>query len=84
MSETLEAEGEVVLDPNAFSEDGTVSLAGWYPSETGKYMAYSTSDGVQIGAVHVMNLETGETSRTSSTGSNFQERVGVRTKPAFT
>ena len=62
MTNSLEEEGEVLLDPNAFSEDGTVSMAGWYPSDTGRYMAYGTSDGgSDWRELHVLDLETGET-----------------------
>ncbi|PID94901.1 MAG: S9 family peptidase [Bacteroidetes bacterium] len=38
-------EGEVLLDPNKLSEDGTVSLAGLRVSEDGKYLGYSISRG---------------------------------------
>ena len=62
VTESLEEEGEVLLDPNSFSEDGTVSMAGWYPSDTGRYMAYGTSDGgSDWRKLHVLDLETGET-----------------------
>ena len=37
----LESEAEVLLDPNKFSEDGTVALSGTYFSNDGKYMGYS-------------------------------------------
>ena len=61
VTEDLEDEGQVLLDPNTFSEDGTVSLGGWYPSESGKYMAYATSDGgSDWRTLHVMDLESGE------------------------
>jgi prolyl oligopeptidase len=36
---------EELLDPNTFSEDGTVSLGGASISPDGKYLAYSISDG---------------------------------------
>lgn len=39
------AEGEVVLDPNGFSEDGTVSLAGLSISPNARYIAFAKSDG---------------------------------------
>ena len=35
----------VLIDPNTFSEDGTISLAGTWPSEDGRYMAYGIADG---------------------------------------
>ena len=40
-----DAEEEVFLDPNKFSEDGTTSLAGMSFSEDGKTLAYSISEG---------------------------------------
>ena len=38
-------EAEVLLDPNTFSKDGTVSLSSASVSPDGKLLAYSTSDG---------------------------------------
>jgi len=38
-------EAEVLLDPNTFSKDGTVSLSSASVSPNGKLLAYSTSDG---------------------------------------
>ena len=38
-------EEEVFVDPNTFSEDGTVSLAGIYFSDDGSLLAYSISEG---------------------------------------
>jgi len=62
VTDSLEAEGEVLLDPNSFSEDGTVSLSGWYPSDQGQYMAYGTSDGgSDWKSLHILDLESGET-----------------------
>ncbi|NMF86793.1 prolyl oligopeptidase family serine peptidase [Nodosilinea sp. P-1105] len=42
---TLEAEPQVLLDPNTLSEDGTVSLSGLAVSENGAYLAYGLSTG---------------------------------------
>ncbi|KAK7907701.1 hypothetical protein WMY93_016313 [Mugilogobius chulae] len=43
VQENLEAEPKVFLDPNTFSEDGTVALRGYAFSEDGEYLAYGTS-----------------------------------------
>lgn len=40
---SLEAEAEVLLDPNTLSEDGTVALKSYQVSPDGRYLAYSTS-----------------------------------------
>jgi prolyl oligopeptidase len=43
--DALSAPPRVLIDPNTFSQDGTISLAGAWPSEDGRYMAYGISDG---------------------------------------
>ena len=45
VSETMNGEGRELLDPNKLSEDGTVALALFQPSEDGKLLAYSISRG---------------------------------------
>ena len=40
-----EPPGRVLLDPNGWSDDATVSLAGFAPSRDGRYVAYGQSDG---------------------------------------
>jgi prolyl oligopeptidase len=42
--ETLDAEPKMLLDPNRWSKDGTVAMAGMAFSEDGKYMAYGVSE----------------------------------------
>ena len=58
---SLDAEGEVFLDPNTLSDEGTVALSAVAFSKDGKYMAYSVasagSDWVEI---HVIDTESGE------------------------
>jgi prolyl oligopeptidase len=41
----MESKGQVFLDPNTFSEDGTVALSGYSISNDHKYMAYGISRG---------------------------------------
>lgn len=45
MKDCDECEARVLLDPNAFSEDGTVSLGGTSVSNNSLLLAYSISDG---------------------------------------
>jgi prolyl oligopeptidase len=57
----LDAEPEVFLDPNTFSEDGTISLSGLGFSKDGKRMAYSISkSGSDWNEIFVMDVDTKE------------------------
>lgn len=53
--------GTVLLDPNTFSDEGTVALTGVYFSKDGKYMAYTISrNGSDWSEIFVMDPATGE------------------------
>lgn len=39
----LNSQPEVLIDPNTFSADGTVSMDWWYPTEDGSLIAYGVS-----------------------------------------
>ncbi len=55
------AEGRVLLDPNLFSEDGTVALSGTWVNEDATLMAYAVSDaGTDWKSFRVLEVETGE------------------------
>ncbi len=61
VQETLEAEPQVVLDPNKLSEDGTVALNGISFSKDGRYMAYTISrSGSDWQEIYVLDLTNGE------------------------
>ncbi len=45
VSDALDAEPRVLLDPNTFAKDGTVSLSGYDISDDGRLMAYGVSSG---------------------------------------
>ncbi len=58
----LDAAPEVFLDPNTFSEDGTVALSGLEFDRDGKYMAYSLSkSGSDWSEIFVMDVATRQT-----------------------
>uniref|UniRef100_A0A2P2JTM7 Prolyl endopeptidase n=1 Tax=Rhizophora mucronata TaxID=61149 RepID=A0A2P2JTM7_RHIMU len=58
VQENLDAEAEVLLDPNALSEDGTVSLNIISVSEDAKYLAYGLSaSGSDWVTIKVMRIE---------------------------
>ncbi|EMI42560.1 prolyl endopeptidase [Rhodopirellula sp. SWK7] len=51
----------VLIDPNTLSEDGTVALGSWHPSDDGKLLAYSIADGGSDWRTwRVRDAETGE------------------------
>jgi prolyl oligopeptidase len=57
---SLEEEGEVFLDPNGFSDDGTVALAGLSFSNDHKYAAYGISrGGSDWREFYIKDVETG-------------------------
>ncbi len=55
----LSSEPEVFLDPNTFSDDGTIALNGVFDSPDGKYLAYSvTKNGSDWQEFFVMEIGT--------------------------
>ena len=57
--ETCDA--RVLIDPNTFSDDGTISLGGTSINNNADHIAYSVSDGGSDWRIwKVMNIETGE------------------------
>ncbi|MBN2218132.1 MAG: S9 family peptidase [Pirellulales bacterium] len=60
--DSLEAEPRALIDPNHWSADGTVALAGIAPSDEGKYLAYGRAEaGSDWTTWRVMDVATGET-----------------------
>ena len=61
IQDDLDSEPKVLLDPNTFSEDGTVALSNLGISKNGNLLAYSISEGgSDWKEIFVMNIETGE------------------------
>ncbi len=62
VTDSLDAEADLLLDPNSWSEDGTIALTGTSVSETGRYMAYGRADGgSDWNTWTVLDMESGET-----------------------
>ncbi|KAJ3681936.1 hypothetical protein LUZ60_014509 [Juncus effusus] len=58
VQDDLEGPAEVLLDPNTFSEDGTIALNTYSISEDGKYIAYGISEsGSDWVSIKVMSIE---------------------------
>ena len=54
----IDGEPEVLLDPNTFSEDGTIALSGTSVSNDAKYLAYKIShSGSDWNEIRVMEIE---------------------------
>jgi len=52
---------QVLIDPNTLSEDGSVSVHGIMPSESGRYAAYKLSrNNADASTMYVRDLETGK------------------------
>ena len=61
IADNLEAEPEILLDPNTLSEDGTVALSGIEISPDGKYLIYQIAkSGSDWNEVFVMDIESRE------------------------
>ena len=55
--DSLESEPEILIDPNTWSKDGTVALAGTSFSDDGRYMAYGVAEaGSDWRTWHVMDV----------------------------
>jgi prolyl oligopeptidase len=54
---------EVLIDPNLLSDDGSISVHGISPSESGRYVAYKLSENnADAATIYVKDLETGKDS----------------------
>ena len=62
MQETLDAGPKLLIDPNTWSDDGTVALASYFPSPDGNHLAYLEQDGGSDWRIaRVLDVRTGET-----------------------
>lgn len=55
------AEPRVLIDPNSWSNDGTIALSGIVPSHDGRYLAYGVAEaGSDWNTWRVLDMETGQ------------------------
>ena len=58
---SLDDEPKLLIDPNTWSDDGTIALASYFPGPNGKFFAYLVQDGgSDWRQAKVMDLESGE------------------------
>lgn len=56
-----EEEAKPIIDPNPYSTTGIVALDWWYPSDSGKHIAYGlSSNGDEWSVLQIINVDTGE------------------------
>jgi len=61
MRSGLTAPATLLLDPNAISADGSISLAQWTPSHDGRLLAYGLSEGgADWRTLHVRDIDSGK------------------------
>lgn len=61
VSKTEKGDGRLLIDPNTWSDEGTISLGGWTPSEDGTMLAYLVQEGgSDWRTIKAMDVATGE------------------------
>jgi prolyl oligopeptidase len=61
VADRYDAEGRVLVDPNTWSEDGTVAMRALAASDDGRYLAYARADaGSDWQQIYVLEVETGQ------------------------
>jgi prolyl oligopeptidase len=59
--DSLNGEGRVLIDPNAWAKDGATALAEWKPSDDGRHLVYGVQDGgTDWRTVKVLDVATGQ------------------------
>ena len=78
------AEPVVAIDPNGFSDDGTIALVRYSVSPDGRLIAYATSDGgSDWTTLHVRDLETGKDLTDTLTDTKFSDAAWTADSKGF-
>ena len=77
-------EPTVAIDPNGFSDDGTIALVRYSVSPDGRLIAYATSDGgSDWTTLHVRDLETGKDLPDTLTDTKFSDAAWTADSKGF-
>jgi prolyl oligopeptidase len=61
VADRYDAEGRVLVDPNTWSEDGTVAMRTFAVSDDGRYLAYARADaGSDWQQIYVLDVDSGQ------------------------
>jgi prolyl oligopeptidase len=61
VADRYDTEGRVLVDPNTWSEDGTVAMRAFAASDDGRYLAYARADaGSDWQQIYVLDVDTGK------------------------
>jgi prolyl oligopeptidase len=61
VADAYDAEGRVLVDPNEWSEDGTVAMRTYAASDDGRYLAYARADaGSDWQQIYVLDTQSGK------------------------
>ena len=78
------AAAKVLIEGDALSADGTVAIDWFYPSDSGRLLAYGLSQsGDEESLLHLMNVETGEQLSTKIPGTRFTSLVWAPDEASF-
>ena len=83
--DSLDSEPTILIDPNQWSDDGTVALGGMAFSDDGKYVAYGVQEsGSDWRTWYVMEIETGKKLDDKISWVKFGGAIGPATVRDFT
>jgi prolyl oligopeptidase len=84
VADSYDGEGRVLLDPNKWTEDGTVALADYAPSPDGKLLAYARSEaGSDWQQIFLVDVATGEQRPDHLRWARFSDIAWARTGDGF-
>jgi len=79
-----DSDPRVLIDPNSLSDDGTVALVDWQPTDDGKYLMYALSEsGLDWRTFKIRDVDTGEDLDDTLTNIKFSGASWRKDKSGF-